>query len=339
MILDKKTDQTTLDWLLEKDDPGVRYLALRDLVKMPECDPQFVEAKQQAYESGPIAHVLKHMNPDGYWSKPGPGYSPKYRSTVWALILLAQLGASVEQDERIHLACRYLLEHAYAEGGYFSHNGEVHRTFDCLQGNLCWALTALGCQDTRLEQAYEWMARSVTGEGVAPLSEKNAARRFYDFNCGPMFRCAANDGLPCAWGAAKVMMAFSLLPEDKITKPIKHAIQTSVDFIFSVEPTSASWPYRKEINRAWWKFGFPVYYVTDLLQIAEAMVPLGYGHDPRMKGIIQLILDKADDQVRWKLENEYNAKTWGSYGTKGEPNKWVTIRARRVLSGISLISE
>jgi hypothetical protein len=334
MFLNEATNQSTLNWLLENEDPGVRFLALRDLVKLPSEDADLLLSQRKAYEDGPIAHVLRHMNPEGYWSKPGPGYSPKYRSTVWALILLAQLGASMQQDQRIALAVQYLMEHAYSEGGYFSHNGIASRTFDCLQGNLCWALSALGCTDPRLGDAFEWMARSVTGEGVAPNTDKHAELRFYDFNCGPVFQCAANDGLPCAWGAAKVLLAFSSLYDDQRTNLINHAIQTGVDFIFSVEPTKANWPFRKEISRAWWKFGFPVYYVTDLLQIAEVMVSLGYGSDPRMQSLIELIQNKADHQGRWHLEYEVNAKTWGNYGNKGEPNKWVTLRALRVLSAI-----
>ena len=334
MLRDENFYQTTLNWLLEPDDPGVRYLALRDLTKLPTDDPEFISAREKAYENGPIAHVLKNMHPEGYWSKPGPGYSPKYRSIVWVLILLAQLGASVEHDQRIKTACNYLMAHAYSEGGYFSHNGVFSRTFDCLQGNLCWALTSLGFKDPRLEDAFEWMARSVTGEGVAPKTDTEAALRYYEFNCGPVFQCSANAGLPCAWGAAKIMLAFSLLTKDQLTAPIQRAIQTGVDFIFNVEPTKANWPFRKEISRAWWKFGFPVYYVTDLLQISEALVPLGYGSDPRMQSLFKLIQNKADPQGRWKLEYEYNAKTWGSYGTKGEPNKWVTLRALRVLSAI-----
>jgi hypothetical protein len=319
---------------LESQDSGVRYLAIRDLVKLPQDAPEFIDAENKAYAEGPISHVIKYMQPEGFWSKPGPGYSPKYRSTVWALILLAQLGASVKKDERIDRACHYLLDHAYAEGGYFSHNGQAHRTFDCLQGNLCWALTALGVEDPRLMEAFVWMARSVTGEGLAPKSETSAALRYYDFNCGPVFRCAANDGLPCAWGAAKVMLAFSALPKDRVAEHIQHAIETGANFIFSVDLTSASWPHRKEISKAWWKFGFPVYYVTDLLQIAEVMIALGYNNDPRMKDLIQFIQSKADAQCRWKLENEYNAKTWGNFGNKGEPNKWVTLRALRVLTSI-----
>lgn len=64
------------------------------------------------------------------------------------------------------------------------------------------------------------------------------------------------------------------------------------------------------------------------------MIALGYNNDPQMKGLIQLIQSKADDQGRWKLEYEYNAKTWGNFGNKGELNKWVTLRALRVLTSI-----
>src|SRR5512136_162715 len=99
-----------VQWLLEPDDVGVRYLALRDLAG---ANARTVSAaRKKAHAEGPIAHVLSKMNKEGYWERPGPGYGPKYRSTVWSLILLAQLGARVEMDERIATACAYLLEHA-----------------------------------------------------------------------------------------------------------------------------------------------------------------------------------------------------------------------------------
>lgn len=324
--------QSSLDWLLEPKNPGVRYLALRDLVKHQPEDQQLQEARKQAHEQGPIANILDHMHPEGYWVKPGPGYSPKYRSTVWALILLAQLGASLEQDERIDSACQYLLDHAYAKGGYFTKSCTPSGTFDCLQGNLCWALSSLGCQDSRLTEAYEWMARSVTGEGIAPKSEKKAPIRYYAYQCGPGFECGSNYNLPCAWGATKVMLAFSQLPNNKRTALVERAIQTGVDFFFSVEPSTAAWPFHERINSAWWKFGFPVFYITDLLQVAETLAFLGYAKDPRLANLIQLILDKADRQGRWDLDYHYNEKTWGTYGEKGKPNKWVTFRASRILN-------
>lgn len=36
--------EETLSWLLEEDQPGVRYLALRDLLDIPETDPEYLKA-------------------------------------------------------------------------------------------------------------------------------------------------------------------------------------------------------------------------------------------------------------------------------------------------------
>ena len=142
-----------ISWLLEPENPGVRYLALRDLLDTPVDDPELISARRQAHTQGQIARILAQMQAEGYWEKPGAGYLPKYRSTVWSLILLAQLGALANEDERIGRACAYLLEHSLASGGQFSTNGTPSGTVDCLQGNLCWALLELGYEDPRLDAA------------------------------------------------------------------------------------------------------------------------------------------------------------------------------------------
>jgi len=322
-----------VSWLLEPENPGVRYLALRDLLDKPHDDPELVSARQAAHTKGPIAAILDKMQPEGYWAKPGPGYTTKYRSTDWSLIMLAQLGAIATEDERIRRACAYLLENALAPGGQFGIYGTPSSTIDCLQGNLCWALLELGYNDPRLDLAFEWMARTVTGEGMAPKTDKEAERRYYAYKCGPQFACGPNYGQPCAWGAAKVMLAFGKLPDSRRTPVIKNAIQEGVDFFFSTDPVTADWPTRlgDKPSRNWWKFGFPVFYVTDLLQVVEALVALGYGSDPRLANTIELIRTKQDEQGKWLLEYDYSGKTWVDFGIKKQPNKWVTLRALRVL--------
>jgi hypothetical protein len=250
--------------------------------------------------------------------------------------MLAQLGASSNQDDSIKAACTYLLDHALTKGGLFSISGTPSTNVDCLQGNLCWALTEMNFDDDRLESAFEWMARSVTGIGVAPFEEKKASRRYYSGNRGPNFVCGANNKLPCAWGASKVMMAFGNLPIERRTDLIQGAIEQGIEFVFSVDPAEAAYPSGYSLNpsRNWWKFGFPVFYVTDLLQIVEGVVKLGCGQDPRLINAIDTILEKQDDQGRWALEYGYRGKTWLDFGEKGKPNKWVTLRVLRVLKGI-----
>jgi len=323
----------SVSWLLEHENPGVRYLALRDLLDKPHNDPELVSARQAAHTKGPIATILDKMQPEGYWAKPGPGYTTKYRSTDWSLIMLAQLGALATEDERIRRACAYLLENALAPGGQFGVQGTPSSTIDCLQGNLCWALLEMGYDDPRLELAFVWMARTVTGEGMAPRTDKEAERRYYAYKCGPQFACGPNYGQPCAWGAAKVMLAFGKLPDSRRTPVIKNAIQEGVDFFFSNDPVKADWPTRlgDKPSRNWWKFGFPVFYVTDLLQVVEALVALGYGSDPRLANTIELIRTKQDEQGKWLLEYDYTGKTWVDFGIKKQTNKWVTLRALRVL--------
>jgi hypothetical protein len=322
-----------LPWLLEPESPGVRYLALRDLFDLPQADPQLSAARRAAHQEGPIAEILAQMEADGYWVKPGAGYNPKYRSGVWSLILLAQLGGRIQEDARIERACRHLVDHALSPAGQLSTSGTPSTTIDCLQGNLCWALLELGFADPRLDAAYEWMARSVTGEGVAAQEDKTAALRYYAYKCGPLFACGANYGSSCAWGAAKVMLAFSSLPVNQRTPVIQRAINQGIDFLFSRDPAKADYPsgWSTKPSGNWWKFGFPVFYVTDLLQIVEALVSLGYGGDPRLGNALELICQKQDKDGRWALEYDYTGKIWVDFGHKKAPNKWVTLRASRVL--------
>ena len=329
----------SLPWLLESDNPDIRYLAMRDLLDLSPDDKKLKSARKLAHKEGPIAHVLSKMNEEGYWQRAGTGYGPKYKSTVWALILLAQLGASMKEDKRIKLACKYYLDHALSPGGQISSmtNNSPSGTVDCLQGNMLWSLMTLGYEDKRMDKAYEWMSRTTTGEGVAPMKEKHAEVRYYAGKYGPNFSCGANNKLPCAWGGVKVLLALSQVPVEKRTLLMKDAIKQGVEFFLSVDPSTANYPngWAAKPSGNWWKFGFPVFYVTDILQIAEALVALGYGKDKRLKNTLELIRSKQDENGRWQLEYNYDGKTWMRFGKMKEPNEWVTLRALKVLKAVN----
>jgi hypothetical protein len=339
-----KADPT--NWLLEEDDPGVRYLALRDIVEADE--DKITTARTKAHREGPIARILSEMNPEGYWVIPGSGYRPKFKSGVWSIMSLAQLGGSIEEDKRIGTACAYLLDHALAKGGQFYPNRRPTNIGDCLQGNLLVSLSDLGCKDSRLDVAYEWMARKVISEGLPSkinsdglASAEGVSGPFYylKFVTGTPFACRTNSNLPCAWAAANVMMAFSRLPVERRSGLIKRAVEVGVDFFFSGNPAKADFPGHRAgaPDRRWWLFSFPSL-GTDILGIAEALTALGYGGDPRLANTLDLIRDKQDEKGRWPLDHNFfrTHKMWVNYGPEGEPNKWVTLRALRVLKRAEL---
>ncbi|MCB9422481.1 MAG: nitrogen fixation protein NifH [Ardenticatenaceae bacterium] len=330
-----------LSWLLEVDgaNPGVRYFALKELLARPLTDPDLIAAQKAVMETGPVPIILKNQEPDGYWVKPGPGYYPKYTGTVWQIIFLAQLGAD-GRDTRVKAAGEYLLEQARAPNGGFSmdakQTGEVH----CLEGNLAAALLDLGwLGDERLAEALDWLARSITGEGIAPAEERDAPVRYYrSGNSGPCFQCSANDHQPCAWGAVKAMLALSKVPPAQRTPAIQAAIETGIDFLLGRDPAVADYPTwnDQKPSQSWFRFGFPVFYVTDVLQNLEVLMALGYGQDARLKPAIELLLSYQDGNGRWPMKYTYNSKTWTDIEAKNQPSKWVTLRALRVLKRVDL---
>jgi hypothetical protein len=329
-----------LDWLLKEDadNPGVRLFALTDLLDHTD-EAQVATARRAVMTSGPVPAILAAQHPEGWWQKPGPGYNPKYRSTVWSLIYLAQLGAD-PTEPRVRAGGEYLLSQALTADGAFSMSGTPAGSIHCLAGNLAASLLDLGLgRDERLRQALEMMARHVTGEGIAASEDKDAPLRYLKSGtCGPGFCCSANDKLPCAWGAVKVLRALARVPKSKRSLAMQSALATTVDFLFSVDPATASYPAgyaelrpSNKPSRSWFQFGFPVFYVTDVLQLVEALVEAGYGDDARLDNAYDLILSKRDSAGRWKMEYSYTGKTWADVEQKGKPSKWVTLRALRVL--------
>ena len=321
-----------IDWLLEEDEenPGVRFFALRDLGEQSPVDPEVVAARRAVMATGPVPAILEAQHPEGYWVKPGTGYSPKYRSTVWQILFLAELGADPE-NAGVRRGCEYLLSHAIARNGAFSASSPARPSsaVPCLNGNLLFALRQLGWgDDPRVGIATEWLARAVTGEREMTYLKSGTA--------GPCFACSANGGQPCAWGANKVMRALLAVPPQERTRAISAAIETGVGFLLSRDPAEADYPYTTRVSSTWFKLGFPLTYWSDVLETVSVLAAAGCGEDPRLENALAFVLGKRDAQGRWKLENGLKGKMWHDIERKGKPSKWITLRALRALKDLGV---
>jgi hypothetical protein len=325
-----------LPWLLEDDrtQPAVRYFTMLDILGYSRDDSAVRRARAEIMTSGPVPAILAAQESEGYWDKPGAGYGPKYCGTQWAIIFMAQLGAD-GANYCVQAGCEYLLSHAIASNGSLSMTGAPSGFIHCMAGSLGASLIDFGwLGDERLKVALEWLAQSVTGVGVADSANQATKKRYYKSGTsGPMFACSMNVGLPCAWGAVKSMLALSKVPLIKRTQNIKAALKQGTDFLLSYDPAVADYPFGmgKKPNSNWFKFGYPIGYITDVLQNLEVLAMLGHAQDSRLTNALELLLNKQDDQGRWLLEYTYNGKTWVDIETKGQPSKWVTLRALKVL--------
>jgi hypothetical protein len=329
-----------LDWLLEKSDPGVRFFTMRDLMGAPADDPELRASRRATTRASPVREILEAEQGEGWWVKPGPGYYPKYTGTLWQVIFLGQFGADGE-EKRVRRAAEYVLDHSRSALGGFSAGADIPGMIHCLQGNLGASLLELGFGgDPRLKEALDWLARSITGEGIAPAERKDEPIRFYrSGNSGPGFRCAANNHFPCAWGAIPALDALSRIPPRSRSAAVRRAVAAGTEFLFSRDPAAADYPmgWSTKPSGSWFRFGYPMGYVTDVLRGVEVLTALGHGRDPRLRRAADLILSRRGDDGRWPLEYSYQGKTWFDIGPKRKPNKWVTLRALRVLKRMGVV--
>ncbi|MGB8647448.1 MAG: nitrogen fixation protein NifH [Anaerolineae bacterium] len=315
----------TIEWLLEKENPSVRYLTLKHLLDKPEEDNQVRSARRAIMRSDPVRKILAAQNAEGYWVKPGAGYSPKYRSTVWQILFLAEFGADGHNGQ-VRKACEYLLSHSQAAHGGFSVYAAVSPSgaLHCLNGNLIWSLVTLGfAGDERVCRAVDWLAGSITGENFDAYFASGVA--------GPGFRCGVNLKQPCAWGAVKALRALVSLPREEQSARVKRATEMAVEFLLSRDLTTADYPYTRRVSGEWFKFGFPLSYTSDILEVLFALGEAGYARDPRLLNALQVVLSKQDADGRWALKHTLNGKMVIDVEAKGKPSKWVTLRALRVL--------
>ncbi len=114
--------------------------------------------------------------------------------------------------QRVQRACAYVVAHSQTDTGGFGASGRIDAkppppsaAIHCLNGNLLRALIGFGwLDDERVQRAIDWQARTIAGEGVA--------RWYASGTCGPGFACAANERLPCAWGAIKALLGLARIP-------------------------------------------------------------------------------------------------------------------------------
>jgi len=305
-----------VEWLLEADNPSARYLAMTALLDRPEGDPDTAAARAAIPTQRQARAILNAQWPEGYWMHPGVGYSPKYKASVWQVIFLAQLG--VPRAPATDRACGYLLDNARLPNGLFTADRTARGAIPCLSGNLLRAMRQLGCIDPRLEEGTEALAQAVVHD---------------EFRCWCNAKPRAarmRDGLPCAWGAVKALGAFAELPADRRSPAVQSAVEGGIALLLGGDPTSGGYPAPGGPSPLWGQLGFPLAYASDLLEALELLLRLGVGRQPSIQAAVDLVTSKRDGAGRWALEYTPH-NTWSSFGPVGRPNKWVTLRALRVL--------
>jgi hypothetical protein len=301
---------TVVDWLLDAD-PAIRWQVMRDLTDAP-IDEVAAERARIAHE-GWGAQLLAQQGADGYW---GAGTSNPEWVSLRALLLLRDMGLDPACEAarcavtrvRDNVTWQGMLPQDAAWHGKPLFAGEVE---PCINGRV----VAVG---SYFSEDVEGIVDRLLGEQMADggwncEQERGSTRgSFHTTICvleGLLERERAAGSSP-ALAAARERGQEYLLERRMLRRLATGDV----------------------LDPAWTQFSFPPGYHYDVLRGLEYLRSAGMTPDARMVEAIDLVASKRDAHGRWALENvhpdELDAEPSAA---EGEPSRWITLRALRVL--------
>ena len=318
--------EETMDWLLSPENPSVRFWALQDLEGKDRAHPDVVSAQDAVMGSTPVRAILSAQQPEGHWENPRDMYLPKYTAGTHSLLVLAELGA--RRTPEIERGLEHIFDFQRDSGHFLTEmpktsrgRASVVKDGCCLDANVLYYMVHFGyLGDPRVRRLLDFIVDYHSTE------EGGWRCRAYPINPDRVFPTN------CYMGGAKVLRSLAAIPEERRSREIQAIIDREVENILEnqVFRYLRNADGSRKDKAGWKRFGFPLFYQSDALEVLDTLTRLGV-KDDRMLDAVDLVQGAQMPDGRWPLKHTFNGKMWVDIDAKGEPSKWITLRASRVL--------
>ena len=300
-----------IEWLLSDENPSVKLLALKDLQNTPDNDAHISHTRALINQQHMVKKIFSLQNEKGYWGAPNKLWG--YNNTVFQLLLLSELG--VERDYHVEKAVEHVQKFQFTDGSFiYTKKRKEYSTNDfCLTAIILKCLLLFGYTDSSVREALDFF---ITTEG-------NWVCNYYPQEKEKVFPQT------CYMGRIKVLAALAKLPSSLVTRNIANIIKKRAE---SYLENRIYW-YRKDKTGkrvkkpSWTKFAFPLFWQSDALDVLDVLTELGI-NDERMEESLNLVKSKQVEG-KWILERTFPKS--GVLEKVGQPSRWITLRALRVL--------
>jgi hypothetical protein len=293
-----------VDWLLDSD-PAIRWQVLRDLT---DASPDEVAAERARVErEGWGARLLALEAADGLWdggacfpaSYTGGEPGQPWTATMHTLHTLQIFGLDPE-SEAAQRAIALVAEHGrWEHAGQRYFDGEVE---PCINGR------------TIETGAY-------FGVDVSPIVDRILGERLADGG----WNCEAENGSVRSSFDTTITVLDGLFEFERATggsAAVREARRSGEEYLLERRL------FRRKSTgdvavAAYLDFAFPYYWHHDVLRALDYFRRSGADPDPRMAEAVEIVRSKRQPDGRWLLDR--------IQGGVGEPSRWNTLRALRVL--------
>ena len=301
-----------MNWLLDSD-PAIRWQTMRDL---SDASPAVIAAERARLpREGLCAQILARQESDGSWRRAD---APVWLPTLFTMLLLRATGvdraepavelavARLETSLRWNNEPHWDLRSAKLGGNRFF-EGEVE---PCINGGVL----ALGAYFGRPTQS---LASRLVGEqlddGGWNCEAPNSARSSFHTTI-----CVLEGLLEyerAAGSAPEVAAARRRGHEYLLQRVLFRRLSTG-----------------QVANPEFLKFAYPPRYHYDVLRALDYFRNTGAPPDARLAEALQFVESRRMADGRWLLDNAHDEALAYSLGESlGEPSRWNTLRALRVL--------
>jgi len=334
-----------LEWLLEPDNPPVRYLTLTRLLGRAPSDPEVEEARCRLNQYGPTQSILAQF--EEFINDNRASAYQKYGGMYWQMIFLGQLHAD-GRDPRIREIAEKLIETRnwvlIPQGG------------QCLTANILSSLQALGYGDHPVvRDALVTLAERLVADGGVDCEVMEYSLLPYCYMAQPkLLLCFSASGEtrgrhPSVTAAIDLLVAnllahqvFVYVPGNRTRwlqvlerKPAKSELGGKTVKTWMAEQKKQFLAEmglgQLDEKPGWLKFGFPLHYNSDVL---EAMYVLALVDTPVSEPLqrpLAVICRQMTSDGKWLMASSLNGKMRADVEQKGRPSKWLTYRGWHVL--------
>ncbi len=311
-----------IDWLLdpEHSDPAIRWQVMRDLLDAPESDWRAERAKVETEGWG--ARLLSLGDDDGRWA--GGAHFPA--DHVWG-------GDEPGQPWTATTHCLSLLR-AF---GLDPASDRVQRTVALIGANARWEHAGQPYWDGEVEPCINGMTvanGTYFGVDMSPVVDRLVGERLEDGG----WNCEAENGSVRSSFDTTINVLEGLLEDERVTggtPASRQARRSGEEYLLTRslfrrrstgEPADARYLRFHHPDR--WRYNV----LRGLDHFRASAILTGTAPDPRLGEAIEHVRARRSGDGTWPLDWRMPGRTWFEIDDgEGEPSRWVTLRASRVL--------
>lgn len=323
--LTPQPQSSVIRWLLDSD-PSIRWQVMQDLIDAP-ADKVAAERARVATE-GWGARLLALQEADGSWT--GTAFNQGWNSTMHVLSLLRELGLDPASDEARHAVG--LVRDRVRWQGWDWDGTWRGRDFD---GNPFFAGEVEPCINAQVGANGAYF-----GQDTQRIINRLLGEQLPDGG----WNCEAVNGSTRSSFNTTICVLEALLAHETavgVSPEVTAARLRGQEYLlerrlFHRLSTGEAIERDRKGNTAWTRFAFPTWWHYDVLRGLEYLRHAGVTPDERVTEAIDLVASKCDDNGRWLLETQHPGVMLVEIDEgEGQPSRWNTLRALRVLNWYS----